>query len=95
MVAYLALQSFVVDSVQYRKYVEAVDPLLSRFGAKLIARRASIEVLEGDHDERPVSILEFPDMAAIHAFWNSPEYATIKKLRAGAATLNVWAFPGL
>ena len=95
MVAYLALQSFVTDDTQYRKYAEAVNPLLSRFGARLIARRASIEVLEGEHDQRPVSILEFPDMAAIHALWNSTDYATIKKLREGAATLNVWAFPGL
>ena len=95
MVAYLALQSFVTDDAQYRKYVEAVNPLLSRFGAKLIARRASIEVLEGEHDETPVSILEFPDMAAIHAFWHSPDYAIIKKLREGAATLNFWAFPGV
>ena len=95
MVAYLALQSFVSDEAKYRKYVEAVDPLLSHFGAKVIVRRASIEVLEGEHDQRPVSILVFPDMAAIHAFWNSSEYATIKKLREGAATLNVWAFSGL
>jgi uncharacterized protein (DUF1330 family) len=95
MVAYLALQSFVSDEAQYRKYVEAVNPLLARFGAKLVARRASIEVLEGEHDQRPVSILAFPDMEAIHAFWSSPDYAAIKKLREGAATLNVWAFPGL
>jgi len=38
MVAYLALQSFVANDEQYRKYVEAVNPLLSRFGAKLIVR---------------------------------------------------------
>lgn len=95
MAAYLALQSFVADDAQYRKYVAAVNPLLSRFGARLIVRRADIEVLEGEHDRRPVSILEFADMAAIHAFWNSPDYAEIKKLREGAATLNVWAFPGV
>ncbi len=38
-------------------------------------------------------MFEFPDMAAIHAFWNSPDYIPIKKLREGIATLNIWAFP--
>ena len=46
------------------------------------------------HDERPVVMFEFPDMDAIHAFWNSPDYVQIKKLREGIATLNIWAFAG-
>ena len=64
-----------------------------RFGAKLVARRAKVEVLEGQHDQRPVSMFEFPDIAAVHAFWNSPDYTPIKKLREGIASLDVWAFP--
>ena len=39
-------------------------------------------------------MFEFPDMEAIHAFWNSPDYIPIKKLREGIATLNIWVFPG-
>jgi uncharacterized protein (DUF1330 family) len=52
------------------------------------------EVLEGEHDERPVVMFEFPNMEAIHAFRNSPDYVPIKKLREGIATLNIWAFAG-
>jgi uncharacterized protein (DUF1330 family) len=66
-----------------------------RFGAKLVARRATLDVLEGAHDQRPVSMFEFPDMEAIRAIWNSPDYIPIKKLREGAATLDVWAFSGV
>jgi uncharacterized protein (DUF1330 family) len=39
-------------------------------------------------------MFEFPNMEAIHAFWNSPDYVPIKKLREGIATLNIWAFAG-
>jgi uncharacterized protein (DUF1330 family) len=53
-----------------------------------------VEVLEGEHDQRPVVMFEFPDMDAIHAFWKSPDYIPIKKLREGIATMNIWAFPG-
>ena len=93
MPAYIILQSTVKDEAQYQKYAQAVWPLMVRFGAKLVARRAKVEVLEGEHDQRPLSMFEFPDIEAIRAFWNSPDYLSIKKLREGAATLDVWAFP--
>ena len=93
MPAYLILQSTVKDETQYQKHAQAAWPLMVRAGAKLVARRAKVEVLEGEHDERPVVMFEFPDMEAIHAFWNSPDYVPIKKLREGIATMNIWAFP--
>jgi uncharacterized protein (DUF1330 family) len=40
-------------------------------------------------------IFEFPSMDAIHAFWNSPDYVPVKKIRQGAATLDVWAVAGV
>jgi uncharacterized protein (DUF1330 family) len=93
MPAYLILQSTIKDETQYQKYAQAVWPLMARAGAKLVARRAKVEILEGDHDQRPVSMFEFPSMEAIHEFWNSPDYIPIKKLREGIARLNIWAFP--
>jgi uncharacterized protein (DUF1330 family) len=66
-----------------------------RFRWKLVARGAKVEILEGEHDARPVVMFEFPSMEAIRAFWNSPEYVPVKKRREGIATLNVWAFPGV
>ena len=58
-------------------------------------REAKVEVLEGEHDMRSVAMFEFPTIAAVHAFWNSPDYVPVKKLREGIATINVWAFPGV
>ena len=95
MAAYIVLQSTVKDEDQYQKYAQAAWPLMVRYGAKLVARRAKVDVLEGDHDQRPASMFEFPDMEAIYAFWNSPDYIPIKKLREGVATLDLWAFPGV
>lgn len=94
MPAYIILQSTVADEAQYQKYAQAAWPLMVHFGAKLVAKRAKVEMLEGEHDQRPVSMFEFPDIEAIHAFWNSPDYMPIKKLREGIATLDIWAFAG-
>jgi uncharacterized protein (DUF1330 family) len=95
MPAYLVLQNTVKDETQYQKYAQAVWPLMVQFGAKLLVRRAAVEVLEGEHDQRPMSMFEFPDMQAIRSFWESPEYVPIKKLREDAASLTIWAFSGL
>jgi uncharacterized protein (DUF1330 family) len=95
MSAYLIVQSTVADEPQYQKYREAVAPFIASFGGKIAARGAKVEILEGEHDKRSVVMFEFPTMDAIHAFWNSPDYVPIKKLRDGIATLNVWAFAGV
>jgi uncharacterized protein (DUF1330 family) len=95
MSAYFVVQATITNEPQYQKYREAVVPFIAKFGGKIVARGAKVEVFEGEHDTRPVVMFEFPTMEAIQAFWNSPDYAPIKKLREDAATINVWAFPGI
>ena len=95
MPAYFIVQSTISDEAQYQKYREAVVPLMMKHGAKFIVSGAKVEALEGQHDGRRMVIFEFPSMAAIHAFWNSPEYVPVKKIRQGAATLDVWAVEGV
>ena len=95
MSAYFVVQATITGEPQYQKYREAVVPFIASFGGKVAARGAKVEVFEGEHDTRSVVMFEFPTMEAIHAFWNSPDYVPIKKLREGVATINVWAFPGI
>jgi uncharacterized protein (DUF1330 family) len=95
MAAYLMVQSTINSEEQYQKYRESVVPLIMKFGGKFSIRGGKVEVLEGQPDERSMVVFEFPTMEAIHAFWNSPEYVPVKKLRQGAATLNIWAVPGI
>ncbi len=94
VVGYFVFQATIHDEPQFRRYRKAVVPFIASFGGKLAARGAKVEVFEGEHDAQPVVMFEFPDMEAIHACWNSPDYVPIKKLREGIATLNVWAFSG-
>src|SRR5450631_1215495 len=93
MSAYFVVQATIRDEPQYQKYREAVVPFIAKFGGKIAARGAKVEVLEGEHDTRSVVMFEFSTMEAIHAFWNSPDYVPIKKLREGVATINVGHFP--
>lgn len=95
MAAYLIVQISINDEDQWQKYREAVGPLMVKFGGKTLVRGGTVEPLEGHHDGRRMAMFEFPSMDATHAFWNSPEYVPVKALRRGAATLDVWAVPGV
>ncbi len=95
MAAYFIVQITISNEDQWAKYREAVGPLMVKFGAKPLVRGETVECLEGHHGEQRMAMFEFPSMDAIHAFWNSPEYVPVKELRHGAATLDVWAVPGV
>jgi uncharacterized protein (DUF1330 family) len=95
MAAYMIVQISISNEPQYQKYREAVVPLIVKHGGKpIVAGAAKVETLEGHHDGRSLVIFEFPSLEAIHGFWNSAEYAPVKKLREGAAALDVWAVQG-
>jgi len=94
MAALLIVQAAVTEREAYKRYQAAVQPLMASFGGKLKGTGVGLEVLEGLHDGRRLVIFEFASMDAVHRFWNSPEYKTVKKLRDGAATIDVWAVPG-
>ncbi|MBS0223421.1 MAG: DUF1330 domain-containing protein [Proteobacteria bacterium] len=58
-------------------------------------RGGKFEVLEGKPDDRRPVIFEFPSTAAIHAFRDSPDYVSVKKLRENATTFSARAIEGV
>ena len=95
MAALLIVQASITEREAYKRYQAAVQPLMASFGGKLKGTGVGLEVLEGSHDGRRLVVFEFPSMDSIHSFWESPEYGKVKKLRDGAATIDVWAVPCL
>lgn len=93
MSALLIIQASVLDREPYRQYQRNVQPLIESCGGRLRASGVNLEVLEGRHDGRRLLVFEFPSMDAVHRFWQSPEYLQIKKIREGAARVDVWALP--
>ena len=91
--ALLIIQASVLHREAYRAYQAAVQPLIQRFGGRLRATGVGIEVLEGGSPGRRLVVFEFPSMEALRSFWSSPEYADLRRLREGAAEVDVWALP--
>ena len=93
MPALLIIQASVLKKDGYKAYQAAVQPLIESNGGRLRATGTELEVLEGAHDGRRLVIFEFPSMESIRGFWGSSQYKSIRKLREGAATIDVWAVP--
>ena len=91
---YLLFSSEFPDPEAIKPYGRAVVPLAAKFGGRFIALADRPEPMEGNPDTRRVVLLEFPSLAAARAFWNSPEYAEVKRLRDGVGTVEAVLFEG-
>jgi uncharacterized protein (DUF1330 family) len=71
-------------------YQPAVAPLIEAFGGCYIMVGRGLQALEGDFPSGGSSVISaWPDRAKALKFWNSPEYAEVRKLRAGTGQFQV------
>jgi uncharacterized protein (DUF1330 family) len=94
MPAYLIADVEVHDSDVYAEYRRQVLPLVQRYGGRFIVRGGAHEVLEGDWKPQRIVVIEFPDMAALRAWYGSPEYAKLIALRQGVSRGSLVAVEG-
>jgi uncharacterized protein (DUF1330 family) len=91
LAAYMIVTAKVKDRDAFiNGYGAAAGKLVVQFGGKYVLRGPGAELLEGDFGEGASMVIsEWPDKAAVRSFWNSPEYAEVKKLRQGIADVQV------
>lgn len=85
MPAYLHAQLTITDPALYRRYAEAITPLVAAFGGRVLARGGAVQVREGPVPERFNVLVEFPSMAALQAFYEAPEYQPMIQMRQQSA----------
>jgi uncharacterized protein (DUF1330 family) len=95
MPAYVIVETDVHDAAEYERYKAASPEAVHAGGGRFVARGGELAVLEGDWDPSRLVILEFPDLEAARLWYDSPEYQEAKRLREGAASLNMVAVQGL
>lgn len=94
MPAYWIAHVTVTDPVAYRGYQALAPAAFAAHGARFLARGGAHEVLEGPALERHV-LIEFPDLAAARACYDSPEYVAARKARDGACTAHITIVEGM
>ena len=94
MTAYWIGEHAISDPARFEDYLRKAVPLIARFGGRYLTRAGTHVVLDGNWHPNRVVIIAFPDMAAIRALYNSPEYQPLVTLRRSAATDVIIAVQG-
>ena len=89
MAAYLIGDIEVTDPDIYKQYRAGVPATIAAYGGKFLVRGAQGEVAEGTWAPKRLVVLEFESMERAKAWYNSTEYADLKKLRQSASKGNV------
>jgi len=85
MAAYVIANVEITDSKAYDEYRKGVPATLAKHGGKFLARGGTLQRLEGDAEWNRVVILEFANVAAAKAWYDSPDYQPLAKLRQRAS----------
>lgn len=91
MAAYMIVTAKIADRQRFIEgYGKAAAALVQQFGGRYLLLGPGAELLEGEFgDGASMVISEWPDKATARRFWDSPEYAEVKKLREGIADCQV------
>ena len=81
MPAYIIVNIEVTDREGFARYRDAVPPLIAKHGGRYLVRGGELQVKEGAPGWQRLVVLEFPTLAAAHAFYDDPAYAPLLALR--------------
>lgn len=94
MTAYLVVRMEITDFEPYREYMKHTPRVIAQYGGRFVARGGTVETLEGPAEARRMVILGFPSADHARAFYASPEYAAVKRLREDVSRAEVILIEG-
>lgn len=95
MAAYLIGDIQVTDHAGYEEYRQKVPAVIAMYGGRYLARGGAAEVFEGAFAPHRGVVLEFPSMAQLKTWWESPQYRPLREIRERTATSNIVAIEGV
>jgi uncharacterized protein (DUF1330 family) len=81
MPGYLIANLKVTDPEGFERYRAGVPAVIAQYGGRYAVRGGMLDRLENAEGFDRVVVLEFPSLDAARAFYRSPEYAPLLKLR--------------
>ncbi len=87
MPAYLVVEHKITDAAKFEEYRVKVGPMIAKYGGRYLTKGGSHKLPEGGHWQPDrVVIIEFPDMAALNAWYTAPEYQPLIALRKASTS---------
>ena len=94
MAAYVIGDVEVTNPELMGEYAGKAGTTVEAHGGKAIVLGGESETVEGDWQPKRLVVLEFSDMAAAKAWYNSPEYQQLLPMRLQASNGNVIIIEG-
>src|SRR5262249_48832765 len=80
--AHAIAEHIVTDDAKFLEYVTKARPVMAKHGGRYLTKTSTHNSPEGGHWKLDlVLVIECPDMDALDAFYNSPEYQPLIALR--------------
>lgn len=96
MTAYMIVDTKIKNADAYEEYKALARPLAEKFGGQYRVRGGEMVACETDlWSPTRMVVIEFPDMAAARAFYESNEYEPIKKIRRANSECTVVLVDGI
>ena len=89
MTAYLIANIDVTDPAGFERYRAAVPSVIAAHGGRYLVRGGALAAVEGSLPLKRLVVLEFPSMAALQAFYDSPDYRPLLALRLASTRSDV------
>lgn len=84
----------VLDPTDAQRYAERTPATVEKFGGRFVVLGVQPTVAEGDAG--PVlTVVEWPDMETLRAWYDSPEYAPSREIAATAMRRRLVFLPGI
>ncbi len=94
MPAYLIADIEITDPDGYAEYRKGVPATIEAHGGRFLARGGATQPLEGDWAPARLVIIEFPSLARLKTWYESPEYRPLLELRRRSSKGNLLAVEG-
>lgn len=85
MAAYIIADVRVSDPAAYEAYRRQVGATLERYGGRFLVRGGAVQSLEGGWEPQRIVVLVFESVERARAWYDSPEYGPLLRLRQGAS----------
>lgn len=95
MAVYAVVNVRVTDSARYAQYRDKAPATIAHYGGRYLVCGGAVEALEGEWDPERLVVLEFESMGRLREWYDSPEYAPLKRLRGEAAATQFVVVEGL
>ena len=85
MSCYFIAQIKINNKDEYKKYLNKVDEVFSKYKGKYLSVDNNPDVIEGEWNYDRFVLIEFPNKLELNKWYNSKEYQNILKYRLKAA----------